>query len=157
MPSAGAVDADHDKSLSTAPKSPDLRLADFDFLFMARLWQQFRFCNSTLYDDHHRYIGTYLYLGRVNTAALTLRPTSKPDFAIHQANVITSLLPHAAAYLRNVAKEGECFSLVNDASSRDTADAVVPIRSATWACVKPAACRAAKIARKALYSSSNAS
>lgn len=43
---------------------------------------------------------------------------------------MTNRFPHAAAYLRSVAKEGECFSLASDASRRETADAVVPIRSA---------------------------
>jgi hypothetical protein len=57
----------------------------------------------------------------------------EPKSHIPQANEITSLLPHAAAYLRSVANDGECFSLDSDASSRETAEAVVPIRSATCA------------------------
>lgn len=39
------------------------------------------------------------------------------------AKAMTSRLPHAAAYLRSVAKEGECFSLENELSSCGGMDA----------------------------------
>jgi hypothetical protein len=44
-----------------------------------------------------------------------------------QVNKIISFLPHTVAYLRIVAHDGECFSLTREASSRGTAEAVVPI------------------------------
>ncbi len=78
-------------------------------------------------------------------------------FRLGHANEIMSFFPHAAAYLRSVENDGECFSLDSEASSLDTADVVVPIRSATCACVKPASLRASSNARSAVNSSSSAS
>jgi len=54
----------------------------------------------------------------------------------------TNCLPQAARYLRIVATEGECLPDARARSSRATAGACVPMRSATWACVNPASCRA---------------
>ena len=48
-----------------------------------------------------------------------------------QTILLISRLPQAWAYLRRVAKEGECLSLRIEASSRDTALLVVPMRVAT--------------------------
>ena len=44
-------------------------------------------------------------------------------------------MPHALAYLRNVAREGECLPVASARSSRATAGGWVPMRSATCACV----------------------
>ena len=56
---------------------------------------------------------------------------------------ISSFFPHAAANLRNVATEGDCLSLANEASKREIAGGFVPMRSAICAWVNPAASRAA--------------
>ena len=53
-------------------------------------------------------------------------------------SLISTVQPTAAAYLRNVAMDGACLWLPPPASNRATPEGVVPIRSATSACVRPA-------------------
>jgi hypothetical protein len=62
-------------------------------------------------------------------------------------------LPSALAYLRKVSMLGECLPEANALSSRATAGAFVPMRSATWACDKPAARLAASISSNIANSS----
>ena len=62
-------------------------------------------------------------------------------------------LPSAVAYLRKVLMLGECLPEANALSNLATAGAFVPMRSATWACDKPAARRAASISSKMANSS----
>jgi Ca2+-binding RTX toxin-like protein len=66
---------------------------------------------------------------------------------------ISSFFPHAAAYLRSVATEGDCLSLANEASKRETAGGLVPMRSAICAWVKPDASRAVNSASSKANSS----
>jgi hypothetical protein len=69
------------------------------------------------------------------------------NYGVHHSNVYTkricNFFPHAAAYLRSVATEGDCLSLASEASSLEMAGGFVPIRSAICAWVKPDASRAA--------------
>ena len=73
-----------------------------------------------------------------------------------QTIVTTSRLPHAWAYLRKVAKDGECVGLRREASRRETALLVVPMRAATSSWVRPASLRACSSVASAAYSSSSA-
>ena len=63
--------------------------------------------------------------------------------------------PTACAYFSKVAIEGECFPRPD--SRRATADWVVPMRSATSACVTPAAARALRNSSRNRNSSSSPS
>src|SRR5213594_770617 len=78
---------------------------------------------------------------------------------VHGTSLISTVQPTASAYLCNVAMDGECFWLPPPASNRATAEGVVPMRSATSVCVRPArflACNSsanqANSASSALYS-----
>ena len=69
------------------------------------------------------------------------------NMAIHEKSYAgqvstTNCLPHAARYRRIVVTDGECLPDARARSSRATAGACVPMRSATWACVNPASRRA---------------
>jgi hypothetical protein len=46
---------------------------------------------------------------------------------------MTGFLLHAAAYLRVVANDNECFSLARETSRHDISNVVVPMRSAICA------------------------
>ena len=74
-----------------------------------------------------------------------------------QTILMISRLPQAWAYLRRVAKEGECLSFRIEACSGDTALLVVPMRAATSSCVRPACLRASSTALSAGYYSSSPS
>ena len=61
------------------------------------------------------------------------------NYGAHNSNAYTkricNFFPHAAAYLRNVATEGDCLSLASEASNLEMAGGFVPIRSAICAWV----------------------
>ena len=83
-------------------------------------------------------VGCMPWLGKAPRLSLPGFPGSRRGDCDKGTSLISKRQPTAAAYFRNVVREGECCCRPPPASRRATADVFVPIRSATSAWVSPA-------------------